>query len=401
MEEHNLINTLVISLSSAFVFGLIAKKLRLPAIFGYLLAGIMIGPYTPGFVADIGLARQLAEIGIILLMFGVGTHFSLSDLSKVKNIAVPGALFQMAAATVIGLGVGMAMGFDMSSSLIFGFSLSVASTIVLLRALEAHKVLNSESGKIAVGWLIVEDIAMVLALVLLPVFATMMNGSQDISITAIITEVSMVMLKIAGFATLMIFFGRKILPQVLVLIAQLRSRELLTLGTLAIALGFAYLAYAVFDASFALGAFLAGLVLSESEIGQKAAEQSLPMRDAFAVLFFVSVGMLFDPMTLLQQPVFVLLTLGIIIIGKTLAALCITALFKQSKEISYTIALSLAQIGEFSFILAGMALTMDMIPQALYNLILAGALLSIAVNPFLFKLLERYLPHRRAPHAPH
>lgn len=389
--EYNLISTIVVSITTAFIFGFFAKKFKLPTLVGYLLAGVMIGPRTPGFVADIDLAKQLAEIGIILLMFGVGLHFSVSDLQKVKKIAIPGAVFQMFAATFIGTIVGMWMGFDFASSLIFGFSLSVASTIVLLRALMHRRALDTESGKIAVGWLIVEDIAMVLALVLLPVFADMMSGDESVTIGFVLSEILAVLFKIAGFVVFMVVAGRRVLPQVLVAIAQQKSRELSTLGTLAIALGFAYVAYTVFGASFALGAFLAGLVLSESEIGQKAAEQSLPMRDAFAVIFFVSVGMLFDPMTLVKQPLLVLFTLLIIIVGKAGAALCITTLFKQPKEVSYTIAISLAQIGEFSFILAGAAMTMNIMSPDLYNLILAGALLSIAINPFLFKLVDRLL----------
>lgn len=389
--EYTLINTIVLSLSAAFVFGFLAKKLRLPSIFGYLVAGVMVGPYTPGFVADVSLAKQLAEIGIILLMFGVGLHFSISDLKKVQKIAIPGAVFQMTVATAIGFLAGVIMGFDPIASAIFGLSLSVASTIVLLRTLEHRRALDTESGKIAVGWLIVEDVAMVLALVLLPVIGELLAQKRDITFSIIATEIVGVVLKITGFAIFMVVVGRRVLPKVLVAIAQLKSRELSTLGTLAIALGFAYIAYTVFGASFALGAFLAGLVLSESEIGQKAAEQSLPMRDAFAVIFFVSVGMLFNPMVLIDQPISVLVTLAIIVVGKILAALCITAIFKQNKEISYTIAYSLAQIGEFSFILAGMALTMKMMTQELYNLVLAGALLSIAVNPFLFKLLDHQL----------
>lgn len=389
--EHGLIDTIVMSLVLAFLCGLIAKKLRFPALLGYLIAGIVVGPYTPGFIADISLAQQLAEIGIILLMFGVGLHFSLSDLLRVRKIAFPGALFQMSVATVIGC---LFMMFFKDKfwleGLVFGFSLSVASTVVLLRALEERKKLDTEAGKIAVGWLIVEDIAMILALVLLPVLASMAT-KDDIDVTKASIVIFGVLLKIGGFMALMIIFGRQLLPKLLVLISKTKSSELLTLGTLAIALGFAFVAYTVFDASFALGAFLAGLVLSESEIGYKAAEKSLPMRDAFSVLFFVSVGMLFNPMVLIQSPISVMATLFIIVIGKSVAALAITALFKQTKETSWTIAISLAQIGEFSFILAATALTQGLMTENLYNLILAGAIISIGLNPFLFKLLDRYL----------
>lgn len=388
--QYSLLNTIVMSIVMAFIFGLAAKKLRLPTILGYLVAGALIGPFTPGFVADIKIAKELAEIGIILLMFGVGLHFSFADLMKVKNIAVPGAIFQMSAATIIGLTVANFMGFDNTAGVIFGISLSVASTVVLLRALDHRKLIDTESGKIAVGWLIVEDIAMVFALVLLPVFTDMLQSGRDMTAGEIMTEILRVALKVGGFFVFMMVIGRRVLPGLLVMIGKTKSREILTLGTLAIAMGFAYLAYAAFDASFALGAFLAGLVLSESEIGQRAAEQSLPMRDAFAVLFFVSVGMLFDPMTMVNQPLAVLATLGIIVVGKGAAALCITMLFRQSRETNITLAVSLSQIGEFSFILAGMAMASGLMPEKLYNLVLAGAILSIAINPFLFKVL---LPH--------
>lgn len=392
--EHTLINTIVISFVLAFICGMIANKLKFPALLGYLVAGIIIGPYSPGFVADTSLAQQLAEIGIILLMFGVGLHFSLSDLIRVRKIAFPGALFQMAVATSIGCVFMLCYDRGWLESLIFGFSLSVASTVVLLRALEERKTLQTETGKIAVGWLIVEDIAMIIALVLLPVLGGMAT-SEDINIGEASVTIFTVLLKIAGFMVLMIYFGQKLLPKLLVAISKTKSSELMTLGTLAIALGFAFVAYTAFDASFALGAFLAGLVLSESEIGYKAAEKSLPMRDAFAVLFFVSVGMLFNPLVLLEDPLTVLGILFIIVAGKAAAALVITGLFRQTKETSWKIAISLAQIGEFSFILAGSAMAQGLMSESLYNLVLAGALLSIAINPFLFKVLDRYLAKKR------
>lgn len=389
--EHSLITTVVASLVLAFVFGFSAKKLGLPSILGYMLAGVLLGPYTPGFVADANISQQLAEIGIILLMFGVGMHFSLSDLLKVRHVAVPGALFQMSVATLLGAALLLAAGFNLTEALLFGLSLSVASTVVLLRTLEQRHGLTQPSGRLAVGWLIVEDIAMVLALVFLPAIAGMMASDAGFSLTTLGTELVWVIVKIGFFAALMIVFGQKLLPKLLVSIAQMKSRELTTLGTLAIALGFAYIAYAAFGASFALGAFLAGLVLSESEIGHKAAEQSLPMRDAFAVLFFVSVGMLFDPAVLLEHPLLVSLTLAVIIIGKALAALVITKLFAQPRDVGLTIAISLAQIGEFSFILAGMAVTFGLMGTEVHNLVLAGALLSIALNPILFRLLDKRL----------
>lgn len=386
--DHTLIDTLIGSIVTAFFFGLIAKKLKLPTILGYLLAGIVIGPYTPGFVADINLAKQFAEIGIILLMFGVGLHFSFSDLIHVRKVAIPGALFQMASATALGAFVANLMGSGWVEAVIYGLSLSVASTIVLLRALEQRNAITTEAGRIAVGWLIIEDIIMVLALVLMPAFAHMNQAGESLSLGLVLLDLGEVILKVGAFFVFMLVIGRRVLPWVLVTIAKTRSRELNTLGMLVIALGMAYVAYAVFDASFALGAFLAGLVLNESDIGKKASEQSMAMRDTFAVLFFVSVGMLFDPMTLVKYPTLVLLTLFIIVVGKSLAAVLITRLFKQNNEVSTTIALSLAQIGEFSFILGGIALSYGMLDERLYHLILAGALLSIALNPFLFRLFD-------------
>lgn len=386
--EHNLINTLVISIVTAFLCGFAAKKMKMPTIFGYLLAGILVGPYTPGFVGDIDIAQQFAEIGIILLMFGVGLHFSIDDLFKVKDIALPGAIFQIVTATIIGWLAAKLMGFSDIGGIIFGFTLSTASTIVLLRTLEQRHSVQTKSGNIAIGWLIVEDIAMVMAVVLLPVILDITQTHQDMPTHLLFSKILGVIFKISGFVALMIIVGRRLLPKIIVSIAELKSRELSSLGTLAIALGFAYLAYTVFNASFALGAFFAGMVMSESEIGRKTAEQTLPMRDAFAVLFFVSVGMLFDPMILLTHPLWVIVTLAIVVLGKSLAALCITYLLKQDREVSFTIAFSLAQIGEFSFILAGMAFNMGIMEKELYSIVLAASLLSIAINPFLFKLLD-------------
>lgn len=386
--EYALINTIIASIVTAFVFGMVAKKLNLPAIFGYLLAGVAIGPHTPGFVADVSLAKQLAEIGIILLMFGVGLHFSLRDLLNSRKIALPGAVFQMMSATAIGALLGLALGYSLISSIIFGFSLSVASTIVLLRSLEQRNLLDSRGGKIAISWLIIEDIAMVLALVMLPVIAEIMSGNEEASVKVILVTFLSVFFKIGGFFVFMFIVGRRFLPWLLVNIAKMRTPELNTLGTLAIALGFASIAYFVFDASLALGAFLAGVMLGESEIGKKSSESTLSMRDAFSVLFFVSVGMLFDPATIIVQPVGVFITFLTIVVAKSLAAIAITTLFRQSKEISYAVAIGLAQIGEFSFILGGLALSKGLIAQELYNLILAGAMLSIVVNPFLFRLYD-------------
>ncbi len=386
--EHALINTIIASIVTAFVFGMIAKKLRLPAIFGYLLAGVAIGPHTPGFVGNTMLAQQLAEIGIILLMFGVGLHFSFRDLLNVRKIALPGAIFQMASATFIGATVAAYLGYNVMQGFIFGFALSVASTIVLLRSLEQRGALDGDAGKIAIGWLIIEDIAMVLALVLIPVISDIGKENGGLNLHTVIATLLEVIFKIGGFVAFMVIVGRRFLPWLLNTIGKMHSSELSTLCTLAIAMGFASLAYTVFGASLALGAFLAGMVLNESEIGRKSAENSLPMRDAFSVLFFVSVGMLFEPSTLLTQPIAVALTFLTIVVAKSMAALVITRLFKQPKDVSYTIAIGLAQIGEFSFILGSLALSQNLITQDLYNLILAGAMISIVINPFMFRLYD-------------
>ncbi|MFN8694218.1 MAG: cation:proton antiporter [Holosporales bacterium] len=388
MTEYHLISTIIGCIVAAAFLGYIAQKLKLPTLVGYLLAGVLIGPHTPGFVADVKLAKQLAEIGIILLMFGVGLHFSLNDLLRVRRVAVPGALFQMLAATLLGTLVGTVSGFPLEGSILFGLALSVASTVVLLRALGEQGLLDSEPGKLAVGWLIVEDIVMVLAIVLLPLTAEMLKAGTQMNAVVLLTEVFEILLKIGGFVGLMLLFGRRFLPTILQKVADTDSKELLTLCTLGIALGFAALAYSVFDASFALGAFFAGLVLNESDIGKETAKTTESLRDTFAVLFFVSVGMLFDPMTLINQPVLVLLTLAIIVFGKTLAALLITRLFRQDLKTSLVVSFSLAQIGEFSFILAGMGLVLNILSIELYNLILAGALLSIALNPLAFKVMR-------------
>jgi CPA2 family monovalent cation:H+ antiporter-2 len=386
--EYALINTIIASIVTAYVFGMVAKQLKLPAIFGYLLAGVVIGPNTPGFVANISLAKQLAEIGIILLMFGVGLHFSVKDLLESRKIAIPGAIVQMFSATLVGSMVGLWLGYGIIASTIFGFSLSVASTIVLIRSLEQRKLLESKGGKVAISWLIIEDIAMVFALVMLPVLAGISHGASEATTTHIVKTVLEVVFKIGGFFVFMIVVGRRLLPWVLVKTAKMRSAELNTLGSLAIALGFAMIAYVVFDASLALGAFLAGVMLNESEIGRKSAESSIQMRDAFSVLFFVSVGMLFDPSTLTDQPLAVTMTFMTIVGAKTVAALIITRVFHQPWDVSYPIAIGLAQIGEFSFILGGLALSRELITTDLYNLILAGAMLSIVVNPFLFRIYD-------------
>ena len=383
----SLIITLVGGFVLAFVFGMLANRLKLSPLVGYLVAGVVVGPYTGGFVADTELAPQLAEIGVILLMFGVGLHFSLADLMKVRKVAIPGALVQIAAATVLGWVLGrFLLGLGDVEALLLGFSLSVASTVVLLRALEERKQLKSHAGRIAMGWLIVEDLVIVIALVMLPLL--IIQPGETLSGAELARSIGWTLIKVAGFVSVMLVVGAKVLPWVLVRIAHTKSRELFTLGVLAIALGIAWVAYYLFH-SFALGAFLAGLVLNSSPLGHNAAERSLPLRDAFAVLFFVSVGMLFDPSILLREPLAVLGVLGIVIVGKSLAALVITTAFKLDRATSLTVAASLAQIGEFSFILAATSVSLGAMSRETHDLILAAALLSISLNPFVFALIDR------------
>ena len=392
MEGHALITTLVGALALSFFFGTIAQKLRISPLIGYLLAGVAVGPFTPGFVGDIDIALEFAEIGVILLMFGVGLKFSLEDLWAVKGVALPGALVQMSVATLLGYGVGTLMGLGPAESIMLGFSLSVASTVVLLRAMEDRRLLKTQQGRICVGWLVIEDIAIVLGIVLLPSLAAAAQGESGATTAATLTALGMTVGKIAIFVALMLFVGARVFPWMIVQIAHLKSRELLSLGTLTLALGLAWVAYELFDASFALGAFLAGVVLNGSKFTHRIAEDSLPLRDTFAVLFFVSVGMLFDPMTLLRDPLGVAAVVAIIIIGKGAAALAITSLYKLPLRTGMLIAASLAQIGEFSFVLAGLGVRLELLSNETYNLILAGALISIAFNPVLFSIAERIDP---------
>ena len=385
MPHHtSLIAMLCVGFVLAFAFGILAHRLRLSPIVGYLLAGVVVGPHTPGFVGDEVLAPQLAEIGVILLMFGVGLHFSLRDLMAVKRIAVPGAIVQMAAATGMGWFLGTRLGWTDAESLIFGLSLSVASTVVLLRALESARLLDSERGRIAVGWLVVEDLAMVLALVLVPALAVQGEGGGSAT-GALLATIA----KVGGFIALMLVVGRRLLPWMLERVAGTGSRELFTLFVLACAMGVAFGAAKLFGVSFALGAFFAGMLLNESPFGHKAAEDSLPLRDAFAVLFFVSVGMLFDPAILLEQPLEVLETLGIILIGKSIAAWAVVRMLGRSNAVALTIAASLAQIGEFSFILVGLGVSLELVSAQTRDLVLAGAILSIMLHPLLFALIAR------------
>lgn len=385
---HNisLITTIAAGLGLAMIFGFIAARLRMPPLLGYLVAGIIIGPGTPGFVADVELAGQLAEIGVILLMFGVGLHFSLDDLLSVRRIAVPGAIVQILAATALGMGVAMFWGWDAGAALVFGLSLSCASTVVLLRALEARGVLQSINGRIAVGWLIVEDLAMVLVLVLLPAFAGFLgnNNEPGLPVGDMLLPLGITLAKVAAFVALMLIIGRRLFPWLLWQVARTGSRELFSLCVIAAALGVAYGSAKLFGVSFALGAFFAGMMLRESEFSHRAADESLPLRDAFSVLFFVSVGMLFDPHIFVEHPLQVLTVVAIVMFGKTLAAIALVLIFRYPLNTALTVGASLAQIGEFSFILAGMGVSLGLLSPDGQSLILAGALISIAFNSLAF-----------------
>jgi CPA2 family monovalent cation:H+ antiporter-2 len=400
LHHTSLIATIVAGLGLAFVFGAIANRLKLPVLVGYLLAGVLVGPFTPGYVADQELAPQLAEIGVILLMFGVGLHFSLKDLMAVKNIAIPGAVVQIGAATVMGLGLAVALGWSVGAGVVFGLALSVASTVVLLRALQERRLIETGRGKIAVGWLIVEDLAMVLALVLLPALSGVLGGEAPATqggATAflgggVMAAFAITIGKVVAFVAFMLIVGRRVIPWVLHRIAHTGSRELFRLAVLAIALGVAFGSAALFGVSFALGAFFAGMIMAESELSQQAANETLPLRDAFAVLFFVSIGMLFDPMVLIREPLSVLAALAIIVVGKSIAALVIVLAFRRPMSTALTISVSLAQIGEFSFILAGLGVSLKLLPEDGRDLVLAGAILSILLNPLLFAWLDRILP---------
>ena len=391
-HEVALITTIAAAFGLALVLGLVAVRLKLPALLGYLVAGVIIGPSTPGFVADAALAQQLAEIGVMLLMFGVGLHFSFDELLAVRKIAVPGAVAQIAAATALGATVAAVFwDWSLGASVVFGLALSVASTVVLLRALEGRNLLETINGRIAVGWLVVEDLAMVLVLVLLPAFATWLGGgpaTAEAPPHGLAVTIAIALGQVALFVAFMLVIGRRVFPWLLWQVARTGSRELFTLCVIAVAVGIAYSSAQLFGVSFALGAFFAGMVMRESELSHRAAEESLPLRDAFSVLFFVSVGMLFDPMMLLREPLRVLAVLGIIVIGKTLAAFVIVHAFRYPLNTSLTVSASLAQIGEFSFILASLGVTLNLLPVEGQNLILAGALISIALNPLVFGCIE-------------
>ncbi len=396
-HEMSLITTVAMGLVLAFAFGFAASRLRLPPLVGYLLAGVALGPYTPGLEGDLDMAGQLAEIGVSLLMFGVGLHFSAADLMAVRRIAILGAVVQILVATAIGTAAAMAWGWSLGAGLVLGLALSVASTVVLLRALDERNAVDSVNGRIAVGWLIVEDLAMVLTLVLLPAFAELLGGQAGgehaggASLSELLIALGVTLGKVAVFVALTLAIGPRVVPWMLGQVARAGSRELFTLSVLALALGIAYGSAKLFGVSFALGAFFAGVVLSESRFSHKAAAESLPLQDAFAVLFFVSVGMLFDPSVLWREPVAVIGVLLLILVGKSLAAAAIVLVAGFPLRTALTVSASLAQIGEFSFILAGLGITLGLLPVEGRDLVLAGALLSITVNPLMFAAIEPIL----------
>lgn len=390
-HQLTLITTIAAGFGLALIFGFIAERLKLSALVGYLIAGILIGPATPGFVADMSIASQLSEIGVMLLMFGVGLHFSIHDLMAVKRIAIPGAIVQMSIATLLGMYLSHWWGWSIGEGLVFGLALSCASTVVLLRALESRGMLDSMNGKITVGWLVVEDLVTVLVLVLLPPLASLLGGDTLESHAAPLWQtISITLLQVVAFIVIMLVIGKRLLPWLLWHVAKTGSRELFTLAVVSSAIGIAYGASALFSVSFALGAFFAGMVMRESEFSHRAAEESLPLRDAFAVLFFVSVGMLFQPAIIMQQPLNVLAVVAVIVVGKSIAALAITLAFRYPLNTALIVAASLAQIGEFSFILAGLGQALGLLPVEGMSLILAAALISIALNPLLFSAIKPF-----------
>ena len=399
-HDFSLITTIAAGFGLALILGFIAVRLKLPPLVGYLVAGIAIGPHTRGFVADVALAGQLAEIGVMLLMFGVGLHFSLEDLASVRAIALPGAVVQILVATALGTATAMLWGWSFGAGLVFGLALSVASTVVLLKALEAHGVLETFNGRIAVGWLIVEDLVMVLVLVLLPPLANVLGGGNAHGAAAgagIWTTLGITFAKVGAFIVIMLVAGKRLFPRILWLVAKTGSRELFTLCVIAAAVGVAYGAAELFGVSFALGAFFAGMMMRESAYSHRAADESLPLRDAFAVLFFVSVGMLFDPHVLVREPLAVLSVVAIIVFGKTLAAMALVLAFRYPLNTALVVGASLAQIGEFSFILAELGVGLRLLPEEGRSLILAGALISIALNPAIFAAvapLQRWVRQR-------
>lgn len=388
-HDVDLIILLAVGFGVALFFGYIAARLRLPPLIGYLIAGIIISPNTPGIEADIHLANQLAELGVMFLMFGVGMHFSLNDLLQVRRIALPGAILQIAVATLLGIGVSMLWGWSFGSALVFGLSLSCASTVVLLKALGDRGLLDSVNGKIAVGWLLVEDLVMVLVLVLLPATAVLLGGKAPAGAEGNIwLTLGITLLKVIGFIAFMLIVGKRVVPIIMQFVARLGSRELFTLTVVAAAVSIAYGSYAIFGVSMALGAFFAGMVVKESDFSHRAEEETLPLREIFSILFFVSVGMLFDPHILIERPLHILAVMAIIMVGKTLAAMALVLFFRYPINTALTVGASLAQIGEFSFILATLGVSLGLLTLEAQNLILAGALFSITLNSFVFSAVE-------------
>jgi CPA2 family monovalent cation:H+ antiporter-2 len=388
-HDISLITTIAAGLGLALIMGYAASRIGVPPLVGYLVAGIIAGPATPGFVADLNLTRQLAEIGVMLMMFGVGLHFSLRDLMAVRRIAIPGAILQIAVATVLGASTALWWGWTLGAALVFGLALSVASTVVLLRALEARGALGSLNGRIAVGWLVVEDLVLVLMLVLLPALAPILGGQVAEPVAGEIwSTLAITVGEVAAFVAVMLIAGKRFLPKLLWAVGRTGSRELFTLAVISAAVGVAYLSAELFNVSFALGAFFAGMMMRESALSHRAAEESLPLRDAFSVLFFVSVGMLFDPAIVLSEPFKVLAVIAIILVGKTAAAVVLVLAFRYPVTTALSVGVSLAQIGEFSFILAGLGLSLGLLPPEGQSLILAGALISITLNPLVFAAVE-------------
>lgn len=393
MEHNALITNLVAAIVLAFLFGFVAQRLRLSPIVGYLLAGLAVGPHTPGFEADVELALQLAEIGVILLMFGVGLKISVEDIWAVRWAAIPGSLIQTILVALVGMGVGLIFRLPLAEALILGCTLSIASTIVFFRALEDRRLMKTEEGRVGVSWLLLEDLLIVIAIVVLPALVWVMStDGTGVSVWRVLAALGVTFAKIAGFVALMLVIGARLFPWLIVQVAHTKSRELLSLGTLALALGVAWGAYAFFDASFALGAFLGGLALNGSRFSHRVAEDSLPLRDTFAVLFFVAVGMLFDPGIVLRQPLALTAIVFVVIVGKAALAYWPMRLIGQPKHVSRLVALGTAQIGEFSFVLANLGRQVGVMTMETYNLILAAALISIAVNPFLLRLLPEQAP---------
>jgi len=401
MGHTTLITTLVAAIVLAFVFGFIAQRLRLSPIVGYLLAGVAVGPYTPGFEADLDLALQLSEIGVILLMFGVGLKISVEDIWSVRWVAIPGSVLQTILVALVGAAVGLLLGQPLGEALLLGSSLSIASTIVFFRLLEERRLMKTEAGRVGVSWMLLEDLLIVIAIIVLPALVWASSAqSTGISPVATLAALGVTLAKVAGFVALMLVVGARFFPWLIVKIAHTRSRELLSLGTLALALGVAWIAYAFFGASFALGAFLAGLALNGSRFSHRVAEDSLPLRDTFAVLFFVAVGMLFDPGVTLRQPLALAIIVFVVIAAKAALAYWPLRMMGQSHAVSALVALGTAQIGEFSFVLANMGRQLNVMSMETYNLILAAALISIALNPLVMRAVpEIAADEPKAPQA--